>query len=53
MGDTETVAKKVAFSDDKDVTSESLPPQQAKVSFAPTPASRVNTKNKVWRFIFM
>lgn len=53
MGDTETVAKKVGFSDDKDVTSESLPPQQAKVSFAPTPASRVNTKNKVGRHIFI
>ena len=53
MKDSEIGAKKVAFADDKDATSESVPAQQAKVSFAPTPASRVNTKNKVRGFQYV
>ena len=53
MKDSDIGAKKVAFADDKDATSESVPAQQAKVSFAPTPASRVNTKNKVRGFQYV
>ena len=50
MAENEQAPKKVGFSDDvKESTAEVFVPQ-AKVSFAPNPVSRVNSKNKVFEF---